>query len=364
MNNRTENVEQFQYEDEITLKELIIKIKEFFFEVVKFWKLLLLLAVLFALIMGYRAYTSEVSYSAKLTYMVNKNEGSGLGAIGGILGQFGFNSKSGSNKEQIISLSKSRKVIEKMMFEKVTINDKKDYIANHLITHLDSIGKWYGNKLIKGKKHPLNGFKFKGHFSYGNDTVGMAIKTIYSTIVGGKKTKGCMSTGYNEDSGILHINTTLGQQELAADITNVTFDKLSDYYVKKTIEAQKSTYDIIKFKTDSIAALLKIKENSLANVVDKTHFAQTSKVRLKESRLKRDVMKLSTMYGESLKNLELADFSLKTNTPFVQVIDRPLLPLSGNKPSLIKSLIIGIFLGLFMGAFFVIARKIYREAME
>ncbi len=364
MNNRTENVEQIQYEDEITLKELILKIKEFFFEVVKFWKLLILLAILFAAFMGYRAYTSQVSYSAKLTYMVNKNEGGGLGAIGGILGQFGFNSKAGSNKDRIVSLSKSRKVIEKVMFKKVIIDNKNDYIANHFITHLDTIDKWYGDKFIGENKHPLNGFKFKNGFNYDNDTVKTAIKTIYYKIVGGKKTKGCMSSGYNEDSGILHINTSLGQQELAAAITNTTFDKLSDYYVKKTVEAQKTTYDVVKFKTDSIEALLKIKESNLASVVDKTHFAQTSKVRLKESRLKRDVMKLSTMYGESLKNLELADFSLKTNTPFVQVIDRPLLPLKGEKPSLIKSLIIGIFLGLFIGAFFVITRKIYRDAME
>ncbi len=363
MNNRSENVEQFQYEDEITLKELILKIKEFYHEIIKSWKLLILLAILFAIFMGYRAYTSEVSYSANLTYMVNKNEGGGLGAIGGILGQFGFSSKSGSNKDRIVSLSKSRKVIEKVMFEKVTINSQNDYIANHLITHLDTIDKWYRDKLMKGEKHPLDGFKFKEHFSYDNDTVRMAIKVIYSKIVGGEKTKGCMSTGYDEDSGVLHINTTLGQQELAADITNITFDKLSDYYVKKTIEAQKATYDIVKFKTDSIGALLKIKENSLANVVDKTHFAQTSKIKLKQTRLQRDIMKLSTMYGESLKNLELADFSLRTNTPYVQVIDRPLLPLKAEKSSLMKSLIIGIFLGLFIGAFFVIARKVYREAM-
>ncbi len=364
MNNRTENVEQIQYEDEITLKELILKIKEFFFEIVKFWKLLILLAVLFAGFMGYRAYTSEVLYSAKLTYMVNKNEGGGLGAIGGILGQFGFNNQTGSNKDRIVILSKSRRVIEKVMFEKVAINDRNDYIANHLITHLDTIDKWYRDKFIGKEKHPLNEFKFNNDFNYDNDTVRMAINTIYRTIVGGEKSKGCMSTGYDKDSGILYINTTLGQQKLAAAITNTTFDKLRDFYVKKTIEAQKTTYDVVKFKTDSIEALLKIKENSLANVVDKTHFSQTSKVRLRQSRLKRDVMKLSTMYGESLKNLELADFSLKTNTPFVQVIDRPLLPLSGNKPSLIKSLIIGMFLGIFLGAFFVIARNIYRETME
>ena len=64
-----------------------------------------------------------------------------------------------------------------------------------------------------------------------------------------------------------------------------------------------------------------------------------------------------------LKNVEVADFSVKNSTPVFKVIDRPVYPLKTRGSNLLKFIVIGIVIGGFLGVGFVFARKIWREIM-
>ena len=368
-NNNNKNIKTSVEEDEITLKDVILRTKDFINEAFRNWKLLFIIGLIFSFYFGYKAFVSKPVYDATLTFMVNKNDGGGIGSIGAILGRFGFGDKTASNKDKIVQLNKSRRIIEKAIFEKVTINNNTDFIGNHIINNLDSLGLWAKTawyKKLYSKPNPLKDFHFDSDkIAEFGDTANNALKTVYEYIAGSKEGgSGIMSNGYNEDSGILHISVNSYDPQLSIELTNAIFDNLSKFYIEKTVEKQKATYDIVKMKTDSILNLLKKKEVELADFEDRSHGLFSSKSKLKELRLKRDVQKLSLMYGESIKNLEIADFAVKNKTPFVQAIDRPIAPLEGEKSSTIKSFIIGGILGLFLGLIFVILRKIYRDAMS
>ncbi|MDG1434802.1 MAG: hypothetical protein P8Q41_12365, partial [Saprospiraceae bacterium] len=66
-------------EDEITLKELIIKVQEFFQEVLKNWRLVILITIPFVLYFFYQTYKTPITYTSELTFMMNDDEGGGLG---------------------------------------------------------------------------------------------------------------------------------------------------------------------------------------------------------------------------------------------------------------------------------------------
>jgi len=72
-------------EDEITLKELILKIKEFFWEVVRNWKWVVLIVIPFVTFFMYKAVSTPVTYEAELTFMVNEDDGGGMGGVSAIL---------------------------------------------------------------------------------------------------------------------------------------------------------------------------------------------------------------------------------------------------------------------------------------
>ena len=366
--NNNRNKETTFEDDEITLKQVVLKIKDYFGELFFYRKFLFIAGLIFALYFGYKSYISKLEYSATLTFMVNKNNTGGIGSVGAILGRFGFGNKIDGNKDRIIQLNKSRRIIEKAIFKKVNINNKEEYLANHLINNLDTLGKWASVSWYKkpfSKPNPLKGFHFiSDNIAMFGDTANRALKEIYHHLIGSKKFEGMMTNGYDEDSGILYISVTTHNPVLSIELTNSIFDNLSAFYIEKTVEKQKATYEIIKTKTDSILNLLKKKEVELAVFEDRSHGLFSSKSKLKELRLKRDVQKLSLMYGESIKNQEIADFAVKNKTPFVQAIDRPLYPLKGEKPSTVKSFILGGLLGLFLGMIFIVVRKIYKDAMS
>jgi uncharacterized protein involved in exopolysaccharide biosynthesis len=58
-------------------------------------------------------------------------------------------------------------------------------------------------------------------------------------------------------------------------------------------------------------------------------------------------------------NLELAKLALRKETPLIQVIDRPILPLKKEKLGKLKSLILGGFLAGFLTVLVLIFKKLF-----
>lgn len=359
-----------QNTDEITLKQLILRIGSFYHEIIHNKKVILTFIIPFILYSGYKSYNSKPVYSAKLTFMLNTNGGAGIGGLGGLLGQFGIGGKGEASKEKIMSLNKSRYIISKAIFQKVSINNEEKLLANHLISNLDSMNKWAFTPWYKSfysEPNSLEGFRFKhSAFDSLDDLSNKALKKLYSIIIGDPKSgsSGYMSNGFNDDSGIMHITSTTSNPELSIKLTNIIFDNLSSFYIEKAIEKQKITYDVLNEKNDSILNLLVKKETELAFLEDRQQGLWRNKDNLKKKLLNNDIRKLAIMYSEITKNLEVADFTLKNKTPFIQAIDRPILPIGGVRSGLIKSLILGGILGFILGSLFIIIRKIYRDTMS
>ena len=319
--------------------------------------------------MGYKYANSDYSYRAVLTFMINQNETSGPLGLSSILGQFGMGGRGEFNRNRIIGLSTSRRIFEKAIFEKAIIKGEQDFIANHIINYLDKQDMWIPVPFFRkssDKDKMMTEFRFaRANISQFDSLDNAVLMELYGIVVGNpsKGTKGIMSNGFNKESGILHISVTTNNPELSVAMANSIFDNLSQFYVDKTIEQQITTYNVVKAKSDSLFYLLQSAETGAAAFDDQSDGTWGSSSRLPGRRLNREVQKLSILYGESLKNLEIADFALKNQTPFVQPIDRPILPIEGVKTSLLKSIIIGIALGFLLSIILITGKKIYRDAM-
>lgn len=351
---------------DLSLKDLILSIQRFYKEVLAKWKWVFLAVALMAGLMLVRVmFFTPKNYKAKLTFMVNEDEGSSFGGIGAILGQFGLGGgkKGKHNLDRLLELTRSRKIVQQVLFEKATIkiNDetKNDYLANHIINLYDFHENWVDD---------TTGLK---DFYFTHDSLPIftrpenkALQVAHKKIIGGENVEGLFKTDSNDDTGIMTLITNTESERLSIAITTLIYEKLSSFYVEKTIEKQKQTYEVVKNKVDSIAGVLKGKEYALANFKDTHRGLWTRKTKLEEQQLMRDVQVLNLMYGEAIKNLEIADFSLKSKTPFVQLIDEPIAPIKADPRSKLKALILGGFAGGFLSVFIIILLKIYRDIMQ
>ena len=349
-------------DDEITLKELIMKIKEFWHELLKNWLWIGFIILPFFGFFVYKAMTTKPTYDADLTFMVNDDEGGGMGGMAGLLGTFGLGGKGGGefNLEKMLQLLKTRKILQTVLFQKETIDGQNDYYGNHIINLYEWHEKW------KEDTTGLKNFLFTSdRFLEFDNSSNRALKSIHSQIIGNskKKIKGILSSSYDEDTGIMKIEIKSINEDFSIKFLNALFDELSRYYIAKTIEKPKITHDIVKEKRDSIFGALQSSQYALASFMDANRGLFKVKDQLKRLRLEGKVKELTAMYTETVKNLEMADFSLKNKTPVIQAIDTPLSPIEPTKISLIKNGLIGILLGGFLGAFYFIGRKIFRDAM-
>jgi hypothetical protein len=71
-----------------------------------------------------------------------------------------------------------------------------------------------------------------------------------------------------------------------------------------------------------------------------------------------DVQANTAILTELVKNLELAKLALRRETPLIQVIDKPVLPLEKEQLGKLKGMIIGAFLAGFLTVLYLLAIKI------
>lgn len=248
------------------------------------------------------------------------------------------------------------------------MNKEKKYLANHLITYLDTIDNWNSRpwyRFYTARDKSLDNFRFKhGDQSRFSKTDFKALKNLHNAIVGDpeKDQPGMLRGSWDEETRILELSVTSRNPELSILLTNRIFDELNEFYITKMTEKQAVTYKIVKEKTDSIKNQLQLRESQLARRDDSSLGLYSQTTRLGSERLRKDIALLTMALGESTKNLEIADFALRNTMPYVQTIDRPVQPLTGVKKSLLKNLLLGMFIGMILSGLLILMRKLYLDA--
>jgi len=346
-------------DDEITLRELILKVQEFFQELVRNWLLLGIIVFAACALFVANYYFKDTVYKAEMTFLLAGEGGQGGGQLGGLLGQFGLGGGGGAalSPSRIIELSKSRLIIQKILFERAEIDSQDDFFANHFIRELDLHDHWEGGK--------LEGLLFT-HDSLSNFSLdeNSALRTLQVIVaIGNDDYDPIMELDHNEGTGMMELTIYSSSEELAYKFSDAVYEVLQAYYVQQTIEPQQRTYNAMKQKVDSLSARISSLENSLAQYTDSNYGTYSASSQIKRGHLQRELSFTASAYGEAIKNMEVASFSLETAKPVFQLIDAPLLPLSKENNSYIMAIILGVALGGFLGVAFIIGRKIFRDVM-
>ncbi|HMS30493.1 MAG TPA: hypothetical protein PKD32_11615 [Saprospiraceae bacterium] len=351
---------QTYQEEELSFKGLVLSIKVYIRAILKAWKWIALFVLLGFGIFTLLGIKNHKWYEAEVSFMINDTQG-GLGGISALLGQFsGFlgASEEQANLQKILELSKTMRIAQSIFFTKAVVDQKDDFLANHLIRELDLKNKWSPDPII-GKKNKFKGFLFKSsdvaQFSRLESEAFKRLHKIFSATV---------QTGASDKTGIMKISIQSPNEELAYQLCKTMFSELSQFYVDKTIEKQRETYLGLKMKTDSLKNLMVRKEYGLAGLKDSYRGTWLQTEEVPKTILDRDIRMLLLIYGETVKNLELASFSLENVTPYIQAIDPPMLPLEVKQYFSIKNIILCIFACSFLAIITVIVLTFYKQKMS
>lgn len=360
MQQGTENTVVLANNDEITLKELIFKSKEYGREVLRKWWVVFIFIGIFCSYFLYKYKKDRATYTADLTFVVNSEGGvsMGLGAIlGGGLGGGGNNTK----LEKIIEFSRSRRIIQTALFKPLIINGDSDLIANHLIRDLDLHETWkkdttglkdflYSKSDMQRLSNPLN-------FSRIENKV---LLTLYKAMV---VKNPIFAASYDKKSEVMKLVLTTHSEPLSIELIRVLYGDLSAYYKLQTTAKEDKTYGVLKKQVDSVKAVLDAKELAAARAEDASRGSFLLEDRASIERMKKDGFISNAIYAKAMENLTMAGLARENAQPFIKDLDMPIGPIKPEKVSLLKSLIMGIGLGFFLGVLSVIIRKVFVDAL-
>ncbi|MCX6210324.1 MAG: hypothetical protein NTZ59_12710 [Bacteroidetes bacterium] len=273
------------------------------------WKILIVgIGLGFSAII-YLTIIEKQSYKATLTF-VSENTGSEkIGGYAGIAAQFGIDlGQGGANAfegDNLLEIFKSRMLIESTLLSKCCNDDKETlletYIRNHNIT-----------------KEKLN-----YNSLHNNRKVDSIISVVYKKIVMEQ-----LTIERKDKKVTLIVLEMVDLDEVFAKnfietLSNITVKFYSSYKTKKSYQ----NLQILQNQADSLYNLITGKIYSVAESVDLNLNPSKQVVRVPTQRKNIDLNVATAVYTEVLKQLELAKITFRKETPLIQIIDTPILPL-------------------------------------
>ena len=311
--------------DEISLKELIEKGKEWWDYLLSKWKVIVLAGVIGAALGLTYSFIKKPIYTATLSFALEDEKGGGgLGGALGLASSLGFDlggSGGGAfSASNLTELFKSRSMVEQTLLSPVVVNDKTMSLAEMYIQNNGWRKKWAEKPELAKLEFEPNARREE--FSRVQDSV---MGKIYENLL-----KGSLSVAQKDKKiSIISIDVASENELFAKYFCEALAKEVSDFYVETKSKKARENMQILERQTDSIRRELNGAITGVAVANDNTFNLNPALNvhRTPSARRQVDVQANTAILTELVKQTELAKVTLRKETPLIQVIDRPILPI-------------------------------------
>jgi len=340
--------------DEFSPRKLIVLVQHSFAYIWSKWLVIVIVALLFGFGGFLRSYFKKPTYVAEITFALDEGAGqsakSGYSQLSEQLGLDNAMEAGGvfSSATNIVELMQSRLLVDKTLKETLNINNKPILFADLFLDSLDYRDKW-----MKGSAYYKMNFNSAKKDSSQVLFENRIFRNIYETIIAeniGVDKKGKGTT-------IISVSCISENELFSKYFLEALINKVTQYYIEtKTLRA-KTNVEFLQKRTDSIknafsGALFGKAAFTDANINVVRQISSVS-----GEKQQTDVQILRTTYVDLVRSLESAKTTLMRETPLIQYLDVPILPLKMSNSSNIKNFIIFFLLGAFIVIFYLVVKK-------
>jgi hypothetical protein len=337
------NMQQETEEERFTFRDLLRDWWTRFIHALRYWRLIGLAGIILGLLcLGY-ALIKKPTYTARLSFIVEESKAGGGSIASALAGQFGFDigSLTGGNGilagDNVLELLKSQSFIKKTLLTPYGDSTAKISLADRYADVYGWKESWKNSSEVgRQVNFPVN----QTGFSRLEDSLLQRIMKRIS----------------EEELSIAKPDKKLGVFELTVStrdelLSQVFCERLlkiaTDFYVET--KTRRLTNNILRLqrRADSLGGLLDRRTVSSAEterLLLDVNPAYSSPVANAEISSRNKLIQ-STVYAEVIKNLEISRTALVQETPTVQVVDHPELPLKKNRIKPLLALLAGMAIG-------------------
>lgn len=342
--------------DKISLKELLVKVKEWYVYLLSKWKVIFLAGIVGAFLgVGYSLIKKPL-YTAKLSFALeDEKSNGGIGSALGLASTLGLDVGgsaggvfTGSN---LTELFKSRSMVEKTLLTPVTVDSQVISLAEMYIQNNKWRKRWNEDAKLKSIQFLPNQDR-KG-FTRMHDSI---LGSIYENL----STSGLIVDQKDKKVSIITMEVSSTNELFAKYFCEGLARQVGKFYVDTKSKKARINMDILERQTDSIRSELNGAITGVAVANDNT-FNLNPALNVKRApsaRRQVDVQANTAILTELVKQTEMAKVTLRKETPLIQVIDRPILPLAKERFGKAKGIILGGFLAGFLMIMFLLVKQI------
>ena len=296
--------------------------------------------IIMILIISYNYIKSPVHY-ARTTFVLDNDTSSGsMGDLSSLASLAGINASSFIDAsslfqiDNIQELYRSSSMLKNTLLSSAKINDKEILIIERFAKAEKLINKW--RKLGIN----LEDFKNKKLSRLQDSLIKESIKLI--------KKEYLLVDKPSRKTTILEIGFTHKDELLAKSFNENLVSIVNKFYFDTKTLKTGANLEILKKQSDSVKNVLNESILVLAekdqnipylNALDKISLIPYQKAMI-------DVQVNSAIYGEIVKQLELAKVTHRNNMPLIQIIDKPILPLENSRWKLVKTFFLSFIIGV------------------
>ncbi|UWY28638.1 Wzz/FepE/Etk N-terminal domain-containing protein [Flavobacterium sp. TR2] len=345
---------------EISLKELIQIVNEWKGYLLSKWRILVLMGLIGGVLGFVYSYFKKPIYTATLTFALeDEKTGGGLGGALGLASTFGIDIGGGGGGSMFTGLNltelfKSRRMVEKTLLVPVNVNGKVISLAEMYIQDKKWREKWEDSPKLKNIQF-VNQDESK--FTRVHDSIlGMIYQNLY---------KNSLSVVQKDKKiSIISMDVSSNDELFSLYFCEALARQVGEFYVETKSKKARKNMEILERQVDSVRAELNSAITGVA-IANDNAFNLNPALNIRRApsaRRQVDVQANTAILSELVKQSELAKVTLRKETPLIQVIDRPILPLPKEKTSKVKGIVFGGFLFTVLTILFLILKRKFNEA--
>ena len=326
-------------DDEITLKDIVFKLREWSLEVWPRKNLIIIVSLIIGSASSvFTKFIKPPNYIASYQLFFEEESG-GVSSAMRLASSFGFSLGGGG----VTSALTVREYLT-----------SRDNIAKAMTTLWDqkTLAKRYYKDLLEADEEFLNefneGFGRNPRFTdsiLSEITVELNEEFIYASL--------------DEESGTVNFTINGKDEEFVFDLSKALISNTKESFLGWKKKKSQSAVDAFQIKVDSLELAIDETLIRLGEYEDQNNSLVSSVDKMKRMRLTIDLEALKVAYGEYIKGLEMSKAEFMNLEPPFKYFDDPTYPLKKEEGSIVKSGIFGsIIAGFFLVLFFIVRAEV------
>lgn len=344
------NLNKKMSKEEVNILQILENLKSYFFILLKKWYLILIISIVGAAIGLTISVFQKPTYIAKLSFALeeSENKGGGFASLAGSMGIGGLGGESLFNTSNILDFMKMRSLVEKALLTSVEKDKKKLTFAQIYIEENEL-------NLVYKELPRLKNISFK----VGDDRTKFSLQkdSVLGDLFLRLTTSGELNVSQpKKESSIIEVVVKSKNEIFSMYFPESMVNVVGDYYIETKTKKAKINVNILQKQVDSVRAELYKSISGVAASNDEVFGLNPAMnvKRLPSATKQVEVQTNSAILAEMVKNLEISKVSLMNQTPLIEIVDRPVLPLEKKKLGKFSGVLIGGILSTLLAIVYVL----------